>query len=1004
MKKSLVLLLFLLCNMAHTWLPAQQTGIFGEPHAQYRRAMELFSEGHFAAARIHFEQFLGEVDDPHSVLAGNAMYYTGISAFELFHPDARNLLGDFIQAHPAHALAGMARLYLGHIAYRERRYREASRYYSAVKTPQIEPGHRDGFWFRKAYSELSTGRLHAAAGGFREIRDPSSVYYRPASYYLGHIAYAEHDLDQALAYFRPLESDPQFGEVVPHYIVRIYHMKGQADRVLTYATGLLEDGQHPKTHEIARLVGEAHFHAGRYDMAIAYLLQYMEGSTPAHSPEDHYQLGFAYLMNHEAEEAVAHLEKATEGREELSQNAWFHLASAYHQTGQKRYARDAFQRAHQLDINPEISRQSMFNYAKLSFELSYDPYNEAIVAFQRFIREYPDADEADEAHAYLADLYLTTRNFRDALRSIEQIEISTVRLREAYQRITYYRGVELFNNGDFPEAIRHFGLSRRYPQDRNILAASLFWEGEAHYRTEDYARAIPNHEAFLQSPGAAALDVYPQARYSMGYAHFKRADYERAIPSFRRFVANPGPDRRMLNDGYLRLADCYFITANYEAALNYYDRAIDLGLVDLDYAWFQKAITLGVMGRYQEKVAHLQEFLKAFPRSSLADDAQYELGNTWLMLNNNRQAMNSFRHVVEHHTHSSHVRSAMLKTGLIHYNEQADEEALKVFREVIERYPGTPESQEALVAMRNVYVDMNRVDEFIRFTENLGFADITAAQQDSLTYQASENRYMQGDCRAAIEGFGAYLERFPEGIFSLNAHYYRAECLYRMERFEEALPGFRHVISKPQSAFTENALLRASRIEFSRQHYLQAYEFYRQLEGVAATGNNLLESRLGQMRCLSSLSRDEEAILAAEAVIRTDKVPPLIEQEAWLSHARAHFALNQREKAKASFKKVREIAANEMAAEAMYHLALIPYQQGRYEESRELIFDFVNHMTAHEAWLARLFLLLADNYLEEGNVFQARHTLNSIIDNYQGEQVLEEARKKLERIEETQAQ
>lgn len=997
-------MLFLLCNLAHAWLPAQQTGIFGEPHARYRHALELFAEGHFGAARTQFEQFLAEMNDPHSVLAGNAMYYVGVSAYKLFHPDAANLLNAFVQAHPAHALAGMARLHMGHIAYRERRYREAARWYSSVQPRQIEPGHRDGFWFKKAYSELSANRLPSAASAFREIQDPSSAFYPPATYYLGHIAYSERDLDRALAYFRTLESDPQFGGVVPHYIVRIYHMKGMADRVLAYAPGLLEDVLHPKTHETARLVGEAHFHAGRYEMAIPYLQQYMESSSTPPSPEDHYQLGFAYLMNQEAKKAVTHLEKATEGPGELAQNASFHLASAYHQTGQKRYARDAFQRAHHMDINPEISRQSLFNYAKLSFELSYDPYNEAIMAFQRFIREYPDAKEADEAHAYLADLYLTTRNFRDALRSIEQIEISTPRLREAYQRITYYRGVELFNNGDFPEAIRHFGLSRRYPQNRNILAASLFWEAEAHYRSENYAQAISSHEAFLQSPGAAALDVYPQARYSMGYAHFKSADYERAIPSFRRFVANPGPDRRMLNDGYLRLADCYFITANYEAALNYYERAIGLGLVDMDYAWFQKAITLGVMGRYQEKVTQLQEFLKDFPRSSLADDAQYELGNTWLMLNNNRQAMNSFRHVLEHHAHSTHVRSAMLKTGLIHYNEQADEEALKVFREVIERYPGSPEAQEALLAMRNVYVDLNRVDEFIRFTENLGFADITVAQQDSLTYQATENRYMQGDCRAAIEGFGAYLDRFPQGIFSLNAHYYRAECLYRMERFEEALPDFRHVISKPQSAFTENALLRASRIEFSRQHYLQAYEFYHQLEQVAATGNNLLESRLGQMRSLTRLSRDEETILAAEAVIRTDKVPPVVEQEAWLSHARAHFALSQREEAKASFEKVRGIAANEMAAEAMYHLALIPYQLGQYEESRELIFDFVNHMTAYENWLARLFLLLADNYLEEGNVFQARHTLNSIIDNYQGEEVLEEARKKLERIEETQAQ
>jgi len=43
--------------------------------------------------------------------------------------------------------------------------------------------------------------------------------------------------------------------------------------------------------------------------------------------------------------------------------------------------------------------------------------------------------------------------------------------------------------------------------------------------------------------------------------------------------------------------------------------------------------------------------------------------------------------------------------------------------------------------------------------------------------------------------------------------------------------------------------------------------------------------------------------------------------------------------------------------------------------------------------------LLADNYTQKGNLFQARHTLQSIIDNYDGPELASVARKKLEEIE-----
>ena len=64
------------------------------------------------------------------------------------------------------------------------------------------------------------------------------------------------------------------------------------------------------------------------------------------------------------------------------------MADAYLRLNEKDYARNAFQEASKLDFDEEIKRNSLFNYAKLAFELSYNPYDEAINAFHEFIETY----------------------------------------------------------------------------------------------------------------------------------------------------------------------------------------------------------------------------------------------------------------------------------------------------------------------------------------------------------------------------------------------------------------------------------------------------------------------------------------------------------------------------------------------------------------------------------------------------------------------------------------
>ena len=85
----------------------------------------------------------------------------------------------------------------------------------------------------------------------------------------------------------------------------------------------------------------------------------------------------------------------------------------------------------------------------------------------------------------------------------------------------------------------------------------------------------------------------------------------------------------------------------------------------------------------------------------------------------------------------------------------------------------------------------------------------------------------------------------------------------------------------------------------------------------------------------------------------------------------------------------------EYAAEAQYTLAELNFMAGKIDEAEKIIHQ-INANPSSEYYLAKAFILWADIFKSKGNTLQAKQTLQSIIDNYEGdEELIETARQKL---------
>lgn len=965
--------------------------------------MELFDKEKFSAAQEKFSSVLKNTTDKKSEVAVNARYYHAICGLELFNIDAENLLIEFIYAYPESPKVKLAYFHLGRYKFRKKKYDETLNWLAKIDLYDLTSEELAEYHFKKGYSYFMEDDFDNASKSLYEIKDADTKYTAPARYYYAHIAYLQQKYEPALQTFLMLSENEKFGPIVPYYITQIYYLQEKYDKVIEYAPALLETAIPKRAPEIARLIGESYYKTKKYSEAIPYLKRFQKETPYKSNRFDKYQLGYAYYKTDSCDLAIDWFKKSINKKDSLSQAAHYHLAECYLKTDNKKYAQSSFRIASDLDFDQQIKEDALFSFAKISYELSLHPYNDAIVAFEEFINTYPNSTKLNNAYEFLVAVYFTTKNYKAALTSIENIKNMNIQLEEAYQKIAYYRGVELFNNRKYPEAIAHFNKSDKYIIDQKVTAENSYWRAEANYRLTNYEVAIGEYKTYIFEPEAIANNSVNKAHYNLGYSYFKLKEYGSANQWFRKYVQNAAQQNdKTKNDALNRIGDCFFITKDYKAAIEYYDKATMLGMDKIDYSLYQSAITNGVVGNYKDKKNLLQTLIGRKKRTHLLDDAIFQLGKTQQVLNENDNALASFQLLIKDHPNSPYLSEALVKEGLIYYNKQNDALALQSFKRVVNDFPNTDESKEALQKIKKIHVDKGQLSEYESYLASIGGADSSAMVMDADYFEVAENTYMDGNCDKAVNDLTKYLEKYPNGQNKLAAHFYKADCEYRSGYENEALIDFNYIIEQPKNKFTETALLKAGDINIKIGKPEDALNNYSKLEYLADIPANVFTAQVEQMRLNFQLNRLDETIKYCELVINKDIDDANLITESHLIYGKVLMAKDDYNKAFSEFKTASG-SSNEFGAEAKYNIGYIHYLRGEYDNCETEVFSLIKNFGSYSYWVGKALILLADNYVAKDDLFQAKVTLQNVIDNSKAPELINTAMEKLKVIEDQEA-
>ena len=970
--------------LCHGTVFAQKSIEQYDPDKLYKQAVEMYEKEKYTAARKLFAEMMETVADKRDYLYSNAQYYTALCAIELNQPDAESLLMRFISDNPDNPKTSYANFRMAQYHYNNKKYKKAIERFEMVSPRDLDANQATEYHFLLGYSYSMEHDNIKARASFYQVKDGSSKYASFAMYYYSHINYIDKNYETALQGFLKLRNDESFSNISPYYIAQIYFMQGKYEQVIEYAPNLLDSVNAKRRDEVMRVIGESYYRLGRYKEAIPYLEDYMKSKNP--SVEDNYQLGISYYQTGDCANAIKYFEKASHSASSLGQNALCHLGDCYIKAGEKQKARLAFSTAAQMSFDPDAQENAHFNFAVLSYELLMTPFNEAIRSLNEFIVKYPYSNKVDEAYNYLVAAYSTTRNYRLALESIDKIKVKDDKIKSAYQRVAFFRGLELFNDLQFDEAMDLFDKSTENARyDNKIAARCNFWKAESYYRLERFQESYELYRKYVSMPNASQTEEYIQANYGLGYATFSQKKYADALGWFQKYVnLMKDATTRTVADSYNRIGDCQFMQHSYWQALDSYDKAWKYNLSTPDYACFQKGFTYGLVDRQEKKIETLTELPKSYPKSSYVDDALFEIGKAYVSLHKNDQAINSFKKLMADHPNSGYVSKALLQLGLVYYNMDRGKEALEYYKKVVNDFPSSPDARSALTGIKNVYLDMNDADGYFTYAGSLGsMGNMRTSEQDSLTYKVAENLYMTGDCEKAAASLNNYLERFPEGNFKNNATFYLADCLLRDSQLDEAMKGFEYVIAQPRNMFSEQALMSDSAIYFNQGKYEESLASYQRLETEAEIKSNILDARIGIMRCQYHLKNYREAITAGQKVLENKDLPAERIRESQFIVAQSYRENKDLAAALTEYRKVASEVSSIEGAESKYHIIDILIRQNKLKEAEDEVNDFSKKTTSHQYWLAKSFIRWSDIYVAKNDEFQAIHTLQSVIDNYE---------------------
>jgi TolA-binding protein len=920
-----------------------------------------------------------------------------------------NNLRTYMEMYPHTPYSDEVLLMDGVLQAEKKKYKQAIRTFGKVKKGNLSRDTEPMLYFYWGYAYIQQQQYDKALAQLMKLKKKETLYSAHANYYAGYCYYCQQDYTRALKEFLSVEHLAGYQQIVPYYIIQIDYANHNYEQVYKRAEELLaEFPDNENNAELHRMLGELHYNDSAYNEAIHHLDVYRSQRLNQKKDllrKDVYLLGMANYKTGKYDEAIQHLKEVQQLQDSISENTCLHLGHSYLRIGDEEKAKLSYAAAMRFKINDRVREEAMYNYVQITY-LQGSALGEDITALQDFLREYPDTRYANNIYSLMADMYMASKNYKAALAALEGVKKPNAKMKETILYLHYQMGADAFLQGKVQEAMKWLNnVITQTSKTSEYKTEAYYLRAECHYRLQDYAACLQDLQRYEKQSNVKKSSNRMNAMYLKAYSLFNQQEMNQAEQSFRQYIDKVDKKHITYPDALNRLGDCQFYTRQFNNAISTYQKVASSGAsANIDYALFQIGYTQGLLHRYPDKIQTLQQMATRYPRSDYADDAMYETARAQLQLEQHTDAVETYKQLLKKYPNSNKASRSSLELGMTYRTLKQYDKAIEAYKNTIQRYAGSEAAYAALEGLEQVYVETNRINDYLAYTKTLHRVNMNAAtSEDSLVYVTAELQYVMGNYEQAAAGLTTYLTSFcPGGRYCVPAQYYAANSFYQLRKYDAAIEQYSVLADIEGNPYVEEACMRVAELNYDKEEYRTSLYYFERLHDAASSNSTTNTALLGIMRCNQHMGETAAVIDAATQLLAQETIADETRQEALYLRAKAYLSNQQYGLAVVDLTPLAKEVRTAIGAEAKYQLAYAYMQLGSIDMAEEEIMAFTQMQTTQQYWLAKSMILLADINMQRNDTFQAKQYLLALQANYhQNDDIQGIITQRLEDIERT---
>ncbi|MDW3210932.1 MAG: tetratricopeptide repeat protein [Reichenbachiella sp.] len=948
---------------------------------RFNHAKDLYQREAYKAARVEFSKTLIE---PY---LAESSYFLASSAIRADHADGEQLMNDFVSQFPFHVYAQNAFLDIADFYYGKGAYEDALANFNKFD------GHLSAdILFKKGYCEFYLNKYDQALATFKKLEGSYSPAQNDAAYFQGYIYHSRGDVKTSYKFLKEAFESQQYRKPAMELYASTLYQNGQYQELIR----LVESELTPVDNGVVlNFLADSQYALEKYRSAAGSYNDLFNSYAKHRNERNYFRAGYSSFKIENKDDAIQYLKRSAVADDSVGAYASYYLGVIYTEQKNWHFAISSFENTAKY---PTVIREdALLHQARGLMQLPN--YQEAIEVLNIYSASYPAGRFKSAVKEMLGVCYAQTNDYDLAIQHIEELDRLTPELKQTYQRVSFLKGVNLFNDKKFELAAEVFQKSLIYNEDAGLTQQTYYWMGEALTLLDQQDEALFYYKSVSQQP---SVEVYLKSIYGKAYSHFNLKDYASSVAAFRKFESQytTAVNRKYLTDALLRMGDCYFVLKEYQRGIEYYTKAEKEGNRNKDHIYFQ----IGLLNRYLDKEVmakrYFSKLIKELPNSPKADHAYFQMAQMDFEAGKSKEAVESYRLFMMKYPSSDFIPFALLNQAVAFDNEGQVESSISNYKEILDRFPRHQTANSALLGLQDKST-AGQFDSFDEYLKKYKQANPNSEALENIEFESARANYYSQQYEMAIKGLEDFVKVYPNSSLITESQYLIGDSYYRQEHYEKARDNFKKIESLVDFSKYPRVLYRLATIESLLGNLDTGNAYFYKLAGASRSSRNIIKVDAGLMENHFAASQYDSAIHFGNELLNNPKAGVLVSAQANLIIGKSQYEKDDLEAALQNFLPLVSNSPDERGAEAYYYISKIYYDQAKYDRALESLFILTDNFKTYEIWLGKAYLLMADIYIETNELFQAKATLNSLIEHSTLQEVTAVAKAKLKQIEDS---